>query len=284
MINTLTLEEEVTLITQAQNGNKDAMEKLTLAYKQVIDGIGMKKAGTCALEIEDAQMEAWFGFREAVMNFDFKNETKLYTFAMHCIENHLNQYCREYTKINEFKFPTYVNKIIKILNNYCKANNISSSTLQCMSIEEIDKLAIKLDLYRILPKSIIHQTKYIYKIIHEYMSRKNSITSYGNQNNTNNVDTSDDMNYFENIPDNNIDIEDSIINTEMWDTIKDLINNLPEEEKKIFTIYLHNPNISDICRLTNLSHNKVSNKIKNIQKYLKFALRVQGWELNLQYA
>ena len=230
------MENGLSLILSAQNGNKDAMAKLVEENQGLIWNIAKRFLGR-GYDKEDIYQIGCMGFIKAIRRFDANFEVKLSTYAVPYILGEIKKFLRDDGPIKVSRSLKELNvKISEIQNEYIKLGKE-------LSLEEISK---KLK----VPKEEI-------VLAVEASKQVESI-----ENSTCINDKSNNELSLMNTLSTNKDEANIIINKIL---VRNLINNLEEREKKIILLrFFKDKTQSDVAKILGISQVQVSRIEKKI--------------------
>ena len=230
------MENSLSLILSAQNGNKDAMAKLVEENQGLIWNIAKRFLGR-GYDKEDIYQIGCMGFIKAIRRFDANFEVKLSTYAVPYILGEIKKFLRDDGPIKVSRSLKELNvKISEIQNEYIKLGKE-------LSLEEISKklkvpkeeIVLAVDSSKQV-ESIENSTCINDKSNHE-LSLMNTLST-------------------------NKDEANIIINKIL---VQNLINNLEEREKKIILLrFFKDKTQSDVAKILGISQVQVSRIEKKI--------------------
>ena len=230
------MENGLSLILSAQNGNKDAMAKLVEENQGLIWNIAKRFLGR-GYDKEDIYQIGCMGFIKAIRRFDANFEVKLSTYAVPYILGEIKKFLRDDGPIKVSRSLKELNvKISEIQNEYIKLGKE-------LSLEEISK---KLKVPKEEIVLAVDSSKQVESI----------------ENSTCINDKSNNELSLMNTLSTNKDEANIIINKIL---VQNLINNLEEREKKIILLrFFKDKTQSDVAKILGISQVQVSRIEKKI--------------------
>ena len=230
------MENSLSLILSAQNGNKDAMAKLVEENQGLIWNIAKRFLGR-GYDKEDIYQIGCMGFITAIRRFDANFEVKLSTYAVPYILGEIKKFLRDDGPIKVSRSLKELNvKISEIQNEYIKLGKE-------LSLEEISK---KLKVPKEEIVLAVDSSKQVESI----------------ENSTCINDKSNNELSLMNTLSTNKDEANIIINKIL---VQNLINNLEEREKKIILLrFFKDKTQSDVAKILGISQVQVSRIEKKI--------------------
>lgn len=230
------MENSLSLILSAQNGNKDAMAKLVEENQGLIWNIAKRFLGR-GYDKEDIYQIGCMGFIKAIRRFDANFEVKLSTYAVPYILGEIKKFLRDDGPIKVSRSLKELNvKISEIQNEYIKLGKE-------LSLEEISK---KLKVPKEEIVLAVDSSKQVESI----------------ENSTCINDKSNNELSLMNTLSTNKDEANIIINKIL---VQNLINNLEEREKKIILLrFFKDKTQSDVAKILGISQVQVSRIEKKI--------------------
>ena len=230
------MENGLSLILSAQNGNKDAMAKLVEENQGLIWNIAKRFLGR-GYDKEDIYQIGCMGFIKAIRRFDANFEAKLSTYAVPYILGEIKKFLRDDGPIKVSRSLKELNvKISEIQNEYIKLGKE-------LSLEEISK---KLKVPKEEIVLAVDSSKQVESI----------------ENSTCINDKSNNELSLMNTLSTNKDEANIIINKIL---VQNLINNLEEREKKIILLrFFKDKTQSDVAKILGISQVQVSRIEKKI--------------------
>ncbi len=226
----------LSLILNAQNGDKDAMARLVEENQGLIWNIAKRFLGR-GYDKEDIYQIGCMGFIKAIRRFDASFEVKLSTYAVPYILGEIKKFLRDDGPIKVSRSLKELNvKINEIQNEYTKLGKE-------LSLEEISKV-LKTPKEEII--LAVESSKQIESI---------ESTTYINNKSNNELSLMDTLS-------TNKD-EANIITNRI--VVQKLINNLEEREKKIILLrFFKDKTQSDVAKILGISQVQVSRIEKKI--------------------
>ena len=131
----LTEEEEKDLITRAQNGDKEAYDKLVKHNLRLVVSVAKHYYKNTTMSLLDLIQEGNIGLIKAIPKFDFNKGCKFSTFITPWIRQSISRAVTNQPRT--IRIPSNKMQLIKKIKNYI--NTVSKSADQKPSIEEISK-------------------------------------------------------------------------------------------------------------------------------------------------
>jgi RNA polymerase primary sigma factor len=122
----LTNEENLELVRKAQNGDKEAMEKLILHNGKLVDTV-IKRHAADYYDNEDIFQQGLLGLMTAIERFDFSQETTLSTYSFNWIRSYIGRYiseCEESIRIPS-RYYEYIKKMKASISKYIRNQETS---------------------------------------------------------------------------------------------------------------------------------------------------------------
>lgn len=175
-------EEEVELITKAQNGDDNAFGKLMAAHQRYIFSFARQYSnGKNVLDLVDVANE---GFAEAITRFEVSRGFRLCSYANYWMKERINKYLlSDHLTIRKSNYSKTYSKVNKIKNSYFLENGRYPTTDEIIEILEKDYDTIikdRVDVYDVSMNSI-NSTLDDGETYYEDSSDFNSVTSSQNE-------------------------------------------------------------------------------------------------------
>ncbi|MBR7159443.1 MAG: SigB/SigF/SigG family RNA polymerase sigma factor [Clostridia bacterium] len=239
----LEFDETMDLIVRAQQGSDYAKEKLIIENTPLIKSIVRRYAGK-NVEYEDLMQLGAMGLVKAINNFDVSFNVQFSTYAVPMIAGEIKRFMRDDGAIKVSRAIKSLNiKINKYIDEYKQENN-SEPTIQEISNH-----------FNISPQEVVFVTD----------SSKIPVSIYEN------VDSENENELLDCIP--------GVDNTEKniyKILLKDIINDLPDREKKIILLrYFRDMTQSEIAQIFGVSQVQISRIESKVLEKMRKAFEVK---------
>ena len=239
----LEFNETMDLIVKAQKGSNYAKEKLILENTPLIKSIVRRYAGK-NVEYEDLMQLGAMGLVKAINNFDVSFNVQFSTYAVPMIAGEIKRFMRDDGAIKVSRAIKSLNiKINKYIDEYKQEKNSEPTIIEISNH------------FNISPQEVVFVTD----------SSKMPVSIYEN------VDSENENELLDCIP-NEDNTEKNIYKI----LLKDLINDLPDREKKIILLrYFRDMTQSEIAQIFGISQVQISRIESKVLEKMRKAFEVK---------
>ena len=239
----LEFDETMDLIVRAQQGSNYAKEKLIVENTPLIKSIVRRYAGK-NVEYEDLMQLGAMGLVKAINNFDVSFNVQFSTYAVPMIAGEIKRFMRDDGAIKVSRAIKSLNiKINKYIDEYKQEKNSEPTILEISNH------------FNISPQEVVFVTD----------SSKMPVSIYEN------VDSENENELLDCIPN-----EDNTDKNIYKILLKDLINDLPDREKKIILLrYFRDMTQSEIAQIFGISQVQISRIESKVLDKMRKAFEVK---------